>query len=93
MKHTRLQDKEIKALRKDMMSLTKATLHDLKAIKEDIRNHAKLINILTNTTHELIHGITINTLAIADTRRAVLFTNQYFGALHTKVEIWIYSEI
>ena len=30
MKHTRLQDKEIKALRKDMMSLTKATLHDLK---------------------------------------------------------------
>ena len=47
MQHNTLQDKEIRAIRKDMMSLTKATLRDLTDLKYDVRHHGEMINRLT----------------------------------------------
>ena len=46
-RHNTLQDKEIRAIKKDMMSLTKATVKALTDLRYDISHHAEIINRLT----------------------------------------------
>ena len=57
MKYNAFQDKEIRAIRKDMMSLTEATLRDLKDLKYDVRHHGEMINRLTKEVNAMIPKI------------------------------------
>ena len=52
LRHNTLQDHEIRAIKKDMLSLTRATVKDLTQLRQDISQHAEIINQLTKQTDE-----------------------------------------
>ena len=87
MRHNTLTDKEIRAIKKDMMSLTKATVKDLTELRYDISHHAEMINRLTRETDRLVRTLQNHGEWIADVKRAMLFFNSYFNQVYLH---WIY---
>ena len=85
MQHSAMQDKEIRAIRKDMMSLTKATLRDLTDFKYDVRHHGEMINRLTREVDRMIPQLKIITGYLFDISRALYLFNGYFTQLHTQL--------
>ena len=71
MRHNTLQDKEIRAIRKDMMSLTKATLKDLTDLKYDVRDHGDMINRLTREVDRMIPQLKAITGYLHDLTKAL----------------------
>ena len=71
MKHNSLQDKEIRAIRKDMMSLTKETLKDLNDLRYDVRDHGAMINRLTREVDRMIPQLKAITGYLHDLTRAL----------------------
>ena len=89
MKYNALQDKEIKAIRKDMMSLTKATLRDLTDLKYDIRHHGAMINRLTRELDRIIPTLKQHDHFLGDVRQGVFFFNTYFSQVYTQLNKYI----
>ena len=89
MKYNALQDKEIKAIRKDMMSLTKATLRDLTDLKYDIRHHGAMINRLTRELDRIIPTLKEQGDFLSDVRRGMFFFNSYFTQVYTQLNKYI----
>ena len=85
MKHSSLQDKEIRSIKKDMMSLTKATVKDLTELRYDISHHAEMINRLTRETDRLVTTLQQHGKWIADIKRAMLFFNSYFNQVYLQL--------
>ena len=89
MKHNTLQDKEIKAIRKDMMSLTKATLKDLNELKYDVKDHGDMINRLTREVDRMIPQLKIITGYLHDLTRALYLFNGYFSQVYTQLNKYL----
>ena len=89
MRHNSLQDKEIKAIKKDMMSLTKATVKDLTELRYDISHHAEMINRLTRETDRLVTTLQHHGEWIADVKRAMLFFNSYFNQVYLQLNKYL----
>ena len=90
MKHNSLQDKEIRAIKKDMMSLTKATVKDLTELRYDISHHVEMINRLTRQTDRLVRTLQHHGEWIADVKRAMLFFNSYFNQVYLQLNRYLY---
>ena len=82
MRHSNLQDKEIRAIKKDMISLTKATIKDLNELKHDIGNHADMINRLSRETNRLVVTLQSHEQWINEVTRAILFFHSYFNQVY-----------
>ena len=89
MKHNTLQDKEIRAIRKDMMSLTKATLKDLTELKYDVRDHGTMINRLTREVDRMIPQIKSITGYLHDLTKALYLFNGYFSQVYTQLNRYL----
>ena len=89
MRHNTLQDKEIRAIKKDMMSLTKATVKDLTELRYDISHHAEMINRLTRETDRLVTTLQKHEEWIADVKRAMLFFNSYFNQVYLQLNKYL----
>ena len=89
MRHNTLQDKEIRAIKKDMMSLTKATVKDLTELRYDISHHAEMINRLTRETDRLMTTLQKHEEWIADLKRVMLFFNSYFNQVYLQLNKYL----
>ena len=89
MKHNSLQDKEIRAIRKDMMSLTKATLKDLNELRYDVRDHGTMINRLTREVDRMIPQLKAITGYLHDLTRALYLFNGYFSQVYTQLSKYL----
>ena len=89
MRHNNLQDKEIRAIKKDMMSLTKATVKDLTELRYDISHHAEMINRLTRETDKLVTTLQHHGEWIADVKRAMLFFSSYFNQVYLQLDKYL----
>ena len=89
MQHNTLQDKEIRAIRKDMMSLTKATLRDLIDLKYDVRHHGEMINRLTREVDRLIPQLKSITGFLYDLSRGMYLFNGYFTQVYSQLNRYL----
>ena len=89
MKHNSLQDKEIRAIRKDMMSLTKATLKDLNDLRYDVKDHGTMINRLTREVDRMIPQLKAITGYLHDLTRALYLFNGYFSQVYTQLSKYL----
>ena len=89
MRHSTLQDKEIKAIRKDMMSLTKATLKDLTELKYDVRDHGTMIHRLTREVDRMIPQLKAITGYLHDLTKALYLFTGYFSQVYTQLSRYL----
>ena len=89
LRHNNLQDNEIRAIKKDMLSLTKATVKDLRLIKYDIRQHVDMINRLTLETDQLVTALKNHEKWITDVKRAMIFFNNYFSQVYFQLNKYL----
>ena len=89
LRHNNLQDNEIRAIKKDMLSLTKATVKDLNLIKYDIRHHVEMINRLTLETDQLVTTLKNHEKWITDIKRAMIFFNNYFSQVYFQLDKYL----
>ena len=89
MKHNTLQDKEIRAIRKDMMSLTKATLRDLTDLKYDVRHHGEMINRLTREVDRMIPQLKNLSGFLYDLSRGMYLFNGYFTQVYSQLNRYL----
>ena len=89
MQYNTMQDKEIRAIRKDMMSLTKATLRDLTDLKYDVRHHGEMINRLTRELDRMIPQIKAITGYLFDLSRALYLFNGYFTQVYSQLNRYL----
>ena len=87
--HNTLQDKEFRAIRKDMMSLTKATLRDLTDLKYDVRHHGEMINRLTREVDRMIPQLKSITGFLYDISRGLYLFNGYFTQVYSHLNRYL----
>ena len=88
-KHAAMQDREIKAIRKDMMSLAKATVKDLERIKVDIARNREMIHSMIEDIHYLAGELYDQKTITADLRNSVMFLNTYFNEVYVRLERYL----
>ena len=89
LRHNSLQDHEIRAIKKDMLSLTKATVKDLNQLRYDISHHAEMINRLTIETDQLVTTLKNHEKWITDIKRAMIFFNNYFSQVYFQLNKYL----
>ena len=89
MQHNTMQDKEIRAIRKDMMSLTKATLRNLNDLEYDVRHHGEMINRLTRQVDRMIPQLKAITGYLYDLTRGLYLFNGYFSQVYTQLNKYL----
>ena len=89
LKHDKLQDREIRAIKKDMMSLTRATFAGIKDLKEDLDRNSQRINSLIGEVDDMAYVLKAHNDAITDVKHAIIFMNHYFNQIYVRLERYL----